>query len=137
MYYYLYHLKGGCILYFVYMLIYYVLNYNTNFSYSSQNGIEYLIGVCLVALLSQLTELLIYRVAYKFTGLLYYTATISGEHEGKTVHWFVRAFLMLLIFLFSLSPLPEMIISPLSHNIYLYFEEQVQLFSNSIVQSLQ
>ena len=85
MYYYLYHLKGGCILYFVYMLIYYVLNYNTNFSYSSQNGIEYLIGACLVSLLSQLTELLIYRVAYKFTGLLYYTATISGEHEGKTV----------------------------------------------------
>ena len=124
-------------MYWIYMLIYYILNYNTDFSYSTQNGIEYLIGACLVALLSQLIELIIYRMAYKFTGQLYDTEVISGEYEGKTVHWFVRAFLMMIIFLFSLSPLPEMIINPLTHNVYLYFQEQVHILSNNISQSLQ
>ena len=121
-------------MYLVYVLFYLVINQITDFSYNYNNGFEYLIGAFVVALVMYLIEKLIYKVAYDYTGVLYKISIIDGSYEGKNVHWFIRAILMAIVFLISLTPIPSMLITPISHDIYLYLQEQLTITSNELTE---
>lgn len=121
-------------LYLVYVLFYLVINQITDFSYNYNNGFEYLIGASIVALVMCLIEKLIYKVAYDYTGVLYKISIIDGSYEGKNAHRFIRAILMAIVFLISLTPIPSMLITPISHDIYLFLQEQLTTTSNELTE---
>lgn len=121
-------------MYLVYVLFYLVINQITDFSYNYNNGFEYLIGASIVALVMCLIEKLIYKVAYDYTGVLYKISIIDGSYEGKNAHWFIRAILMSIVFLISLTPIPSMLITPISHDIYLFLQEQLTTTSNELTE---
>lgn len=122
-------------MYLIFFLIYFLLSTFTSFGFTASNGVEYLVGAFTVTIAMAIIEKLVYRSSYTIVGNMYSTGVISGSEAGRNAHWFIRMFLWLAVFAISLTPLSDILLSPVIHWIYPALAEKYHAWLQLIIDS--
>lgn len=126
--------------YILYFLIYSLISYLTDLGFSYTNGFEFLWGSIVCALISGIIGNIIFRLSYDITGILSSICSYNYD-ERKTTHWKFRLIFSLPVFLFSVTPLCPMVMTPIVHITFIFVSEQcnswVTQFSDKLLNSLQ
>lgn len=125
-------------MYIIYMAIYFVVSGATEFGFEYSNGFELLWGTIVTALVTQIIDFFIFKIAYDWTDFLNRLFKYNVD-ERKTTHWKFRALFSIPVLIFSLSPLCSICMTPLVHTSYIwlreYFYETINRISETIISS--
>ena len=110
-------------MYIVYLLLYILISYKTDFGFKYTNGFELLWGSIIAALITTAMDAIIFRLSYRWTGFLSKLYDYNA-HERKTAHWKFRMIFSIPVLLFALSPLCSMCMTPLIHCSYVWLSVQ-------------
>lgn len=128
------HMKG-ITMYIIYLLIYSVTNYKTNLAFEYANGFEFLWGSIVAALITLIIDILIFKFSYDWTGFLSKLCIFNSDERQKA-HWKFRAILSTLVFLFSLTPLCSICMTPIVHTSYIWVSTAYYDIVNQIAKAL-
>lgn len=95
---------GGYMLQAFYMLV----SYKVNLSFKYDNSYEFFVGMIVTTVLMNILEFAIYRMAFDRAGRCY-----GDSSDKKVCHWFVRVGLILVVYLISITPLCDVILTPI------------------------
>lgn len=109
-------------MYIIYFLLYSIINYYTDLCFEYSDGFELLWGSIVAAFITWVIDIIIFRIAYDWTGVLSKLCDY-GVDERKTTHWKCRVFFSILILIFSLTPLCSMIMTPIVHSSFIWVSE--------------
>lgn len=119
----------------MWILIFTVLSGIMNWKFDYENGYELLVGTIVVALISNIINYIVFRRAWKLTGDLKRYGMIDSSEMSST-HWKLRSMFILFFVILSISPLGKIIVSPLTHQCYLYVYDKWMDFYQSLMNAL-
>ena len=106
------------VMYIIYFLLYGIINYMTDFGFSYSDEFELLWGSLIVALILQVVDSIIFRLAYDCTGFLSKLCNYNFD-DRKIAHWKFRMFFSIPVLIFSLTPFCSMLMTPIVHGSFL------------------
>lgn len=118
-------------MYIIYVLIFCVISYKTDFGFKYTNGFELLWGSIVVALITMIIDQMLFMIAFDWTGFLSKLLMFTS-YDRKNAHWAFRACLSILVLIFSLTPLCSILITLLVHSSYLWV---LNIYYNLLKQS--
>ena len=92
-------------------IFYAYLGYKINLTYEYRDGFEFLIGIVVVAVIMNILDQLFVIIAYDLTGRVLHGGCPSSER--KIFHWFIRVILCIIVYLISISPMCNILITPI------------------------
>ena len=95
-------------------LFYAYLGYIINLTYEYSNDFEFLVGIGVVTVIMNILDQLFVIIAYDLTGRVLHGGSPSSER--KIFHWFIRVILYIIVYLISISPLCNILITPIVHD---------------------
>ena len=95
---------GGTILQAFYMFV----SYQVNLSFKYDNGYEFFIGTIVTTILMNIVDFAIYKIAFDRAG-----ACNRDSSEKKVAHWGIRFALIVVVYLISITPLCDIILTPI------------------------
>lgn len=116
-------------------VLYLALSGIMNWQFNYENEYELLIGTIVVALISDIIDFIVFRRAWKLTGNLKRYGMID-KSQMSSVHWMLRSIFILFFVILSISPLGKIIVSPLTHQCYLYVYDKCMHFYQSLMNAL-
>lgn len=97
------YLGGG-----IFYLCYAFVSHQVNLSFKHDNIFELYTGAIVTIILMNILEFMIYKIAFDRTGRGHYDYS-----EKKMVHWGIRFALMSLVYIISLTPLCDIMLTPI------------------------
>lgn len=119
-------------MYIIYFFLYSIINYYTDFGFEYSDGFELLWGSVVVAFIIWVIDIIIFRIAYDWTGVLSKLCDY-GTDERKTTHWKFRVVFSIPILIFSLTPFCSMIMTPIVHSSFILVSE----YYNNIMKQIE
>ena len=118
---------GGCMLQVFYMLV----SYKVNLSFKYDNSYEFFVGMIVTTVLMNILEFAIYRIAFDRAGRCY-----GDSSDKKIYHWFVRVGLILVVYLISLTPLCDVILTPIVKDCTQWSVKMMNWFTSNMNKNL-
>lgn len=109
-------------MYIIYFLLYSIINYYTDLCFEYSDGFELLWGSIVAAFITWVIDIIIFRIAYDWTGVLSRLCDY-GADERKSTHWKFRVVFSIPILIFSLSPFCSIIMTPIVHSSFIWVSE--------------
>lgn len=122
-------------MYIIYFLLYSIINYYTDLCFEYSDGFEFLWGSIVAASIVWILDIIIFRIAYDWTGVLSKLCDY-GADERKTTHWKFRVVFSIPILIFSLTPFCSMIMTPIIHSSFIlvsgYYNDVMKQIEDAI-----
>lgn len=118
---------GGTILQAFYMLV----SYKMNLSFKYDNSYEFFIGMIVTTVLMNILEFAIFKIAFDRAGRCY-----GDSSDKKVCHWLVRVGLIVVVYLISLTPLCDVILTPIVKDCTQWSIDMMKWFTSNMSKSL-
>ena len=102
-----------------------------NLSFKYDNSYEFFVGMIVTTVLMNILEFAIYRMAFDRAGRCY-----GDSSDKKIYHWFVRVGLILVVYLISLTPLCDVILTPIVKDCTQWSVKMMNWFTSNMNKNL-
>ena len=116
----------------VFWTIYAALSLKINLEFYYDDIWHLIIGTIVTTIILKFIDTIIFKCAFSLAGAIKHSMALDSG-ETKTVHWFLRALFVFMVYIFSLTPACKIIITPIVNCTYNYVEEKYKMAETNII----
>lgn len=120
----------------MFFAIYAYLSLIVNLRFDYDDGLHLIVGTIVTTIILNIIDILVFKLAFDIAGSIKHNFYLDGG-ETKTVHWFFRALFVLIVYLFSLTPVCKVVVTPVVNKAYDYAEAKYKKCETDIVNTFQ